>query len=175
MGQLVQSGLGFLLTALKQDPNAHVKDTTAWTIGAGCGVGLGCGCRREGWFMAETGWELSRQDDIQLHQHARQCGLRDYRMQMPSAPPVVLPRPCGSDSFAVHVPPLVGRIFEFVHGEDSQAPLLGPGNLPQVVEALLQAIRDAPHIAEKVRLRHGVYCKWGTPVPCQPQLSRAAA
>lgn len=32
--QLVQSGLGFLLTALKQDPNAHVKDTTAWTIGA---------------------------------------------------------------------------------------------------------------------------------------------
>ena len=33
LGQLVQSGLGFLLTALKQDPNAHVKDTTAWTIG----------------------------------------------------------------------------------------------------------------------------------------------
>ncbi len=44
-----------------------------------------------------------------------------------------------------------GRIFEFVHGEDSgAAPLLGPGNLPQVVEALLLAIRDAPHIAEKV-------------------------
>jgi importin subunit beta-1 len=75
LGQLVQSGLGFLLTALKQDPNAHVKDTTAWTI---------------------------------------------------------------------------GRIFEFVHGEDSPAPLLGPQNLPQVVEALLMAIRDAPHIAEKV-------------------------
>lgn len=75
LSSLVQSGLGFLLTALKQDPNAHVKDTTAWTI---------------------------------------------------------------------------GRIFEFVHMEDSQAPLLGPGNLPQVVEALLLAIRDAPHIAEKV-------------------------
>ena len=30
-------------------------------------------------------------------------------------------------------------------------PLLGPGNLPQVVEALLLAIRDAPHIAEKVQ------------------------
>lgn len=75
LGQLVQSGLGFLLTALKQDPNAHVKDTTAWTI---------------------------------------------------------------------------GRIFEFVHGDDSAPPLLGPGNLPQVVEALLLAIRDAPHIAEKV-------------------------
>ncbi|KAI3428693.1 hypothetical protein D9Q98_007516 [Chlorella vulgaris] len=75
LGQLVQSGLGFLLTALKQDPSAYVKDTTAWTI---------------------------------------------------------------------------GRIFEFVHGEDAAAPLLGPGNLPQVVEALRSAIRDAPHIAEKV-------------------------
>ncbi len=39
LGQLVQSGLGFLLTALKQDPNAHVKDTTAWTIGASLGYG----------------------------------------------------------------------------------------------------------------------------------------
>ena len=47
--------------------------------------------------------------------------------------------------------PPAGRIFEFVHGEDSAAPLLGPSNLPQVVEALLLAIRDAPHIAEKVR------------------------
>ncbi|PSC75516.1 importin subunit beta-1-like [Micractinium conductrix] len=92
LGQLVQSGLGFLLTALKQDPNAHVKDTTAWTI---------------------------------------------------------------------------GRIFEFVHGEDSAAPLLGPGNLPQVVEALLLAIRDAPHIAEKVcyaisQLASGFYEQRGT-------------
>lgn len=41
LGQLVQSGLGFLLTALKQDPNAHVKDTTAWTIGAGGAGGWG--------------------------------------------------------------------------------------------------------------------------------------
>lgn len=45
LGQLVQSGLGFLLTALKQDPNAHVKDTTAWTIG--------------GWVQGrgEAGWQ----------------------------------------------------------------------------------------------------------------------
>jgi hypothetical protein len=57
-------------------------------------------------------------------------------------PPV--PAPCSP------APVPAGRIFEFVHGEDSAAPLLGPSNLPQVVEALLMAIRDAPHIAEKV-------------------------
>ena len=55
-------------------------------------------------------------------------------------PPPCLPAP----------PHPAGRIFEFVHGDDSAPPLLGPGNLPQVVEALLLAIRDAPHIAEKV-------------------------
>lgn len=49
LGQLVQSGLGFLLTALKQDPNAHVKDTTAWTIG-GCAPGR-MGCDR--WWAAQ--------------------------------------------------------------------------------------------------------------------------
>jgi hypothetical protein len=59
-------------------------------------------------------------------------------------PPVHAPCP------TVPVPVPAGRIFEFVHGEDSAAPLLGPSNLPQVVEALLLAIRDAPHIAEKV-------------------------
>jgi hypothetical protein len=54
------------------------------------------------------------------------------------------------DRYMTHIMP-AGRIFEFVHGEDSSVSLLGPGNLPQVVEALLLAIRDAPHIAEKVR------------------------
>ena len=44
LGQLVQSGLGFLLTALKQDPNAHVKDTTAWTIGARKAVAAAYAC-----------------------------------------------------------------------------------------------------------------------------------
>jgi importin subunit beta-1 len=46
LGQLVQSGLGFLLTALKQDPSAHVKDTTAWTIGGWVG----------GWVGGVGGW-----------------------------------------------------------------------------------------------------------------------
>ena len=48
--------------------------------------------------------------------------------------------------------PPAGRIFQFVHGQESSAaaPLLTPANLPLVVEALLKAIRDAPHIAEKV-------------------------
>ncbi|GMN31435.1 hypothetical protein TIFTF001_003253 [Ficus carica] len=30
---LVNVGLNFLLTALRNDPNSHVKDTTAWTLG----------------------------------------------------------------------------------------------------------------------------------------------
>lgn len=74
LGQLVHSGLGFLLAALK-DPNPQVKNTTAWTI---------------------------------------------------------------------------GRIFEFVHGADATPPLIGPQNLPAIIQALLESIRDAPHIAEKV-------------------------
>eukprot|EP00887_Chlorella_sp_A99_P006846 scaffold2.g6846.t1 len=75
LGQLVHSGLGFLLAALK-DPNPQVKNTTAWTI---------------------------------------------------------------------------GRIFEFVHGADATPPLIGPQNLPAIIQALLESIRDAPHIAEKAR------------------------
>ncbi len=46
--------------------------------------------------------------------------------------------------------PCAGRIFEFVHGHPQAPPLLGPNNLPQVVEALLAALRDAPFIAVKV-------------------------
>lgn len=131
LGQLVQSGLGFLLTALKQDPNAHVKDTTAWTIG-GRGVALaGCLRRRRGTWLA-----------------ALCCGVHS-----PAAVVVLLHcsththRPTGAHR---RTPSLAGRIFEFVHGEDATVPLLGPGNLPQVVQALLHAIQDTPHIAEKV-------------------------
>jgi importin subunit beta-1 len=44
----------------------------------------------------------------------------------------------------------IGRIFEFVHGQSGvQPPLLGPQTLPPVVAALLEALRDAPHVAEK--------------------------
>ena len=43
LSQLVQNGLGFLLTALKQDPSAYVKDTTAWTIGVTRAGGRGEG------------------------------------------------------------------------------------------------------------------------------------
>lgn len=114
LAQLVQSGLGFLLTALKQDPNAHVKDTTAWTIGAPQRWAGGAG--RQGGAAA---------------------GPREGHPN-PSHPLTPPTHP-------------TGRIFEFAHGVDAAAPLLGPQNLPQVVEALLHAIRDAPHIAEKVR------------------------
>ena len=42
---------------------------------------------------------------------------------------------------------LAGRIFEFVHGPA----VVNTQALPAVVGALLAAIRDEPHIAEKVR------------------------
>lgn len=44
----------------------------------------------------------------------------------------------------------IGRTLEFVHGSDPGNPLVGPGNLPQIVQALLEAIQDAAHVAEKV-------------------------
>jgi len=43
----------------------------------------------------------------------------------------------------------LGRVFEFVHGAPGAPPVIPPGALPTVVAALLQATRDAPHIAEK--------------------------
>jgi hypothetical protein len=55
LGQLVQSGLGFLLTALKQDPSAYVKDTTAWTIGAGRAALCWC-CAALCWCCAALCW-----------------------------------------------------------------------------------------------------------------------
>ena len=51
--------------------------------------------------------------------------------------PVALPRPAG-------------RIFEFVHCENLQPPLIDAQVLPQIIQVLLQAITDQPHIAEKV-------------------------
>ena len=42
LAQLARSGLGFLLSALK-DANPSVKNTTAWTIGARAGLGGGLG------------------------------------------------------------------------------------------------------------------------------------
>lgn len=74
LSQLARSGLGFLLSALK-DSNPSVKNTTAWTI---------------------------------------------------------------------------GRIFEYVHSEDLNPPLIDGQVLPQIIQVLLEAIKDAPHIAEKV-------------------------
>lgn len=44
----------------------------------------------------------------------------------------------------------IGRIFEFVHGEDVNPQLLTSQNLPSVVAALLEALRDETHVAEKV-------------------------
>ena len=73
------------------------------------------------------------------------------RLLAPTDHPRTLTAPHGRPAHTQRLCVCAGRIFEFVHGEDSSVPLLGPGNLPQVVEALLLAIRDAPHIAEKVQ------------------------
>lgn len=117
LGQLVQSGLGFLLTALKQDPNAHVKDTTAWTIGAGAG-----GAGRAVQASPGRGHVRPRRG----RGKARGLGtpLPLPLLALLHGPTRALP--------PLRLPPPPGRIFEFVHGEDSAAPLLGPNNLPQV-------------------------------------------
>ncbi|XVE62075.1 hypothetical protein DITRI_Ditri06bG0090100 [Diplodiscus trichospermus] len=74
LSPLVQSGLGFLLTAMK-DGNNHVKDTTAWTL---------------------------------------------------------------------------SRIFELLHSPASGFSVISPENIKQVVGVLLESIKDAPNVAEKV-------------------------
>ncbi|XVF76871.1 hypothetical protein PTKIN_Ptkin13bG0301600 [Pterospermum kingtungense] len=74
LSPLVQAGLNFLLTAMK-DGNNHVKDTTAWTL---------------------------------------------------------------------------GRIFELLHSPGSGFSVISPENLKQVLGVLLESIKDAPNVAEKV-------------------------
>ncbi|KAL8160572.1 hypothetical protein V2J09_002109 [Rumex salicifolius] len=71
---IVNMALNFMLTALTNDPNSHVKDTTAWTL---------------------------------------------------------------------------GRIFEFLHGSFVQTPIISQDNCQQIVNVLLQAMKDAPNVAEK--------------------------
>ncbi|XP_021289107.1 importin subunit beta-1-like [Herrania umbratica] len=74
LSPLVQAGLDFLLTAMK-DGNNHVKDTTAWTL---------------------------------------------------------------------------SRIFELLHSPASGFSVISPENLKRVVGVLLESIKDAPNVAEKV-------------------------
>ncbi|KAL9225418.1 hypothetical protein vseg_001347 [Gypsophila vaccaria] len=71
---IVNVALNFMLTALTKDPNSHVKDTTAWTL---------------------------------------------------------------------------GRIFEFLHVAAVETPIITSSNCQQIVTVLLQAMSDAPNVAEK--------------------------
>ncbi|KAK9665223.1 hypothetical protein RND81_14G098800 [Saponaria officinalis] len=71
---IVNVALNFMLTALTKDPNSHVKDTTAWTL---------------------------------------------------------------------------GRIFEFLHVAAVETPIITSSNCQQIVTVLLQAMKDAPNVAEK--------------------------
>ena len=44
----------------------------------------------------------------------------------------------------------LGRIFEFLHGPNIEAPVITPANLPQILGVLLEKISDLPNVAEKV-------------------------
>ncbi|KAL4651315.1 hypothetical protein ACB092_01G151200 [Castanea dentata] len=71
---LVNIALNFMLTALMNDPNNHVKDTTAWTL---------------------------------------------------------------------------GRMFEFLHGSALETPIITQANIQQIINVLLQSMKDVPNVAEK--------------------------
>eukprot|EP00884_Botryococcus_braunii_P012569 jgi/Botrbrau1/21312/Bobra.0184s0023.1 len=43
----------------------------------------------------------------------------------------------------------IGRLFEFVHAPDAEAPIISPSNLQRVNRVLLDSLADQPHIAEK--------------------------
>ncbi|RWW26837.1 hypothetical protein BHE74_00025171 [Ensete ventricosum] len=44
----------------------------------------------------------------------------------------------------------LGRIFEFLHSASSEYAILTTTNLPRIMSVLLEGIRDAPNVAEKV-------------------------
>lgn len=44
----------------------------------------------------------------------------------------------------------LGRIFEFLHGPTVQSPVITQANLQSIVAALLESIKDAPNVADKV-------------------------
>ena len=46
---------------------------------------------------------------------------------------------------------LAGRIFEFVHGEEINPPIINSSVLPQIIQVLLSSIGEPPYISEKVR------------------------
>ena len=66
----------------------------------------------------------------------------------------------------------LGRIFECVAAEDLNPPLLDANSVGPVIGALLEAIRDEPHIAEKVCYAisqlAGVFRDWPAPSPLSP-------
>ncbi|XP_010920995.1 importin subunit beta-1 [Elaeis guineensis] len=44
----------------------------------------------------------------------------------------------------------LGRIFEILHSTSSAYPIITPANLPRIIAVLLESIRDAPNVADKV-------------------------
>eukprot|EP00250_Pteridium_aquilinum_P016455 c23110_g1_i1 orf=172-2769(+) len=69
----------------------------------------------------------------------------------------------------------LSRIFEFLHDPRSDAPLVTNANLPLILSMLLESIKDAPHVAEKVCgaiyfLAQGYENMDGRPSPLSPFL-----
>eukprot|EP00897_Mesotaenium_endlicherianum_P002367 jgi/Mesen1/2158/ME000152S01245 len=44
----------------------------------------------------------------------------------------------------------LGRIFQFLHGASVDTPVINAGNLQLILQVLLESIKDAPNVAEKV-------------------------
>lgn len=44
----------------------------------------------------------------------------------------------------------LGRIFEFLHGPSVETPIITQSNLPPILSVLLESMKDAPNVAEKV-------------------------
>lgn len=44
----------------------------------------------------------------------------------------------------------LGRIFEFLHSPGSNASVINPSNLSQIIKVLLESMKDAPNVADKV-------------------------
>lgn len=44
----------------------------------------------------------------------------------------------------------LGRIFEFLHGTTMETPIITQSNFPHILSVLLESLKDAPNVAEKV-------------------------
>ena len=146
--QLAGHGLDYLLNAMRSDPSAAVRHTTAWTLGAlwSC---LGS-------FWAEPGKVLVRACRASATGTGPLLGQQDQQILCWEHP--------GVQACSAADTPCAGRIFEFVHGPEAMPPVVTAQNLQKIKETLINSLRDEPHIAEKV-------CASCMPVWCRAESS----